>query len=73
MSWRIRFPGTRRGLVAWPSVPKITPVLTSGGEAISAVFEASGLRELGDHFTNLRQLQLDDIFLGPMFRAKGSP
>jgi hypothetical protein len=70
MSWRIRFPGTRRGLVAWPSVPKITPVLTSGGEAISAVFEASGLRELGDHFTNLRQLQLDDIFLGPMFRAK---
>ncbi|KAJ3617875.1 hypothetical protein MTP99_006962 [Tenebrio molitor] len=50
--------------------PVVAPVLTSGGEAISAVFEASGLRELGDHFTNLRQLQLDDIFLGPMFRAK---
>jgi hypothetical protein len=50
--------------------PVVAPVRTSGGEAISAVFEASGLRDLRDHFTNLRQLQLDDIFLGLMFRAK---
>jgi hypothetical protein len=72
MSWRTHFPGTHRDLVACPGVPKIVPLLlrTAGGEAISAVFEASGLRDLSDHFTYLRQFQLDDIFLGPMFLAK---
>jgi hypothetical protein len=66
-----RYPPGSSGLAGRSqNCPVVAPVLTSGGEAISAVFEASGLRELGDHFTNLRQLQLDDIFLGPMFRAK---
>jgi hypothetical protein len=53
MSWRTHFPGTHRDLVACPGVPKIVPLLlrTAGGEAISAVFEASGLRDLSDHFT----------------------
>ena len=46
--------------------------ISSGNEidVISALFSTSGLKDLAKHFGNMRELQLEDEFLGPLFRAK---
>jgi hypothetical protein len=53
-----------------PNVPIVGATVMSEVEVISAVFTASGLGELQAHFQNLRQLQVDDPFLGPIFNAR---
>jgi hypothetical protein len=54
-----------------PNVPIVGATVMSEVEVISAVFTASGLGELQAHFQNLRQLQVDDPFLG-RFSTLGS-
>jgi hypothetical protein len=53
-----------------PNVPIVGATIMSEVEVIAAVFTASGLGELQAHFQNLRQLQVDDPFLGPIFNAR---
>jgi hypothetical protein len=50
-------------------LPIVGATLTSEKQFITALFMSSGLDELKVHFQNLRQLQLDDPFLGPIFRT----
>jgi hypothetical protein len=52
------------------NLPIVGATLTSEKQFITALFMSSGLDELKAHFQNLRQLQLDDPFLGPIFRTR---
>jgi hypothetical protein len=52
------------------NLPIVGATLTSEKQFITALFMSSGLDELKAHFRNLRQLQLDDPFLGPIFRTR---
>ena len=50
--------------------PVVATVSVNEIEIISALFTTSGLKDLTKHFRNLRSLQLEDAFLGPLFRAR---
>jgi hypothetical protein len=53
-----------------PNTPIVGATGHAGNEFISAVFASSGLGDLQGHFQNLRELQVDDPFLGPIFDAR---
>jgi hypothetical protein len=51
-------------------LPIVGATLTSEKQFITALFMSSGLDELKPHFRNLRQLQLNDPFLGSILRTR---
>ena len=66
-----RYPYESSGIpVRSHNSPVVATFSVNETEIISALFTTSGMEDLTKHFHNLRNLQLQDEFLGPLFLAK---